>query len=70
MLSIQVVQPAIVLIEALLVDLGYVQQAGDALPDFTQALVALLVLGRELKSAVFALQSRGGGDITPACRRR
>ena len=44
----QVVQPVIVPIESLLVDLGYVQQARDALHDFAQAPVALFVFRRQL----------------------
>jgi hypothetical protein len=43
----QVVQPVIVPIESLLVDLGYVQQARDALHDFAQAPVALFVFRRQ-----------------------
>jgi hypothetical protein len=44
LILLQVVQPAVVLIEPLLVDLGYVQQTRDAFHDFAQAPVALPIL--------------------------
>src|ERR1035437_11073321 len=44
----QVVQPVIVPIEPLLVDLGYVQQTRDEIHAFTQTLVALFVFHGDL----------------------
>jgi hypothetical protein len=41
---LQVVQPVVVPIESLLVDLGYMQQTRDAFHDFAQAPVALPIL--------------------------
>jgi len=39
----QVVQPVIVLVESMLVDLGYMQQARDAFHDLAQASIPLFV---------------------------
>jgi hypothetical protein len=44
----QVVQPIVVPIESLLVDLGYVQQTRNALHDFAQAPVALFIFRRHV----------------------
>jgi hypothetical protein len=48
----QVVQPVVVVIESLFVDLGYVQQTRDTLHDFAHAPVTLPILRRHQLDAL------------------
>jgi hypothetical protein len=48
----QIVQPVSVVIEPLLVDLGYMQQTRDALHDFAHAPVTLPILRRHQLDAL------------------